>query len=291
MGNKNVKFVFWGNSEFSVLILDGLKEKGFLPSFVVTEKDKPKGRGLKFQANPVKVWAEKNKFPALTPEKLDSNFMQALQETKCDIFIAASYGKILPKKILDIPKHGVLNVHPSLLPKYRGSSPVQSAILNNDKVTGVSVILLDEKMDHGPIIGIRKYELRIMNVEKKSLNAGELEKKLGEIGGELLAEIIPKWIAGEIKPVPQDESEAIYTKKIKKGDGLIDLKDNPFRNFLKIQAFQGWPGAYFFAAHGGKKIRVIVKSARFSDDVLKIERVLPEGRKEMNYEDFLRGLK
>ena len=192
----------------------------------------------------------------------------------------------MPKALLDIPKHGVLNVHPSLLPRLRGASPVRSAILEDERATGVSIMLMDEKMDHGPIVAQATIELEPSEWPPK---ARIFEELMAREGGKLLAEVMPEWIAGNITPEPQDDSKATFCKKITKEDGLIDLSGDPYKNFLKIRGYDGWPGAYFFAERSNKKIRVKINDAEFSNGRLTLKRVTPEGKKEMGYEAFLRS--
>lgn len=332
-----MKFVFFGADDFSVIVLGELKNAGFLPSRVVTAPDRPKGRGLKLSALPVKLWALENGIEFLQPDTLDSSVSYQLKAKSYQLFIVASYGLILPKPILDIPERGTVNVHPSLLPKYRGATPIESQILNDEKEIGVTIMLIDERMDHGPIVAQKL--LQIPNPNNQIPNntqinkiqtpkASELRKTLAEEGGKLLAEVIPRWVAGEIQPVPQDDSQATYTKKLTKADGEIDLSGDAYKNFLKIRAFDGSIGTYFYyspsspfqgevpSVRGGgvgavettppsaqkrrppleqgrveKKIRVKITDADFRDRKLAILRVIPEGKKEMSYEEFLRGLK
>jgi len=281
-------FAFFGTDNFSVGVLDELKKAGLLPKIIITSPDKPKGRGLKITPPPVKLWAIENKIDFLQPEKLDEKFnleigncppaspCEARRAGKLEIGVVASYGKILPAKILASFPKGALNVHPSLLPKYRGASPIQAQILNDEKKVGITIILMDEKMDNGPILASLEFPNEILDSIK-------LSEKLATEGGKLLAETIPKWLAGEIKPIPQDNSQATFCQKITKEDGLIDLNGDSRQNFLKIQAFAGWPGAYFFVEQNGKKIRMKITKASFSDGKLKIESVIPEGKKEVYY--------
>lgn len=276
-------FIFWGTSSFSVGVLEALKESGILPDSIITAPDKPKGRKLIITPPPVKIWAQENNIPFLQPEKFDDALAYDLRTMNYGLFIVASYGKIIPKPILDIPKYGSLNVHPSLLPKLRGASPIQSAILLED-TTGVTIMLLDDKMDHGPIVAQKE-----VPISPWPLKASLLEKILAYEGGKLLGKIIPKWISGEITAQEQDHAKATYTKKFTKEDGLIDLSGDPVVNFRKIQAFDVWPKAYFFTERHGKRIRVTITDAELIDGKLVIKKVLPEGKKEMGYEDFLRG--
>lgn len=282
------RFAFFGTPEFATIILDELEKAGFLPALVITGPDKAKGRKLVITPSEVKEWACTRSIPLLTPERIrgDEAFALALKKADCDLFVVAAYGKIIPKEILDISKHGTLNVHPSLLPKFRGSSPVESAILSNETGTGVTIMLLDEELDHGPIVATRVYASQ--NWPPKG---SELTQALAHEGGKLLAEVIPDWVHGLLFPAPQKHDDATFTKKITKEDGLIDLSGDPLLNYKKIRAYDGWPGAYFFIEHGGKKIRVRITEAHLEGSNLILDRVTPEGKKEMPYEDFLRGVR
>lgn len=276
--------VFFGTPLLAVWVLEELEKGGILPSLVVTAPDKPAGRKLLLTPSPVKVWAAKHGIPILEPEKLDSNFISALKTEIYDLFIVAAYGKLIPKEMLGIPKHGILNVHPSLLPKFRGASPIISAILSGEKETGTSIMLLDEQMDHGPIVA--QESLDISDIPK----ASELGERLARLGGGMLVDLIPKWVTGNLKAREQDHAEASHCGKIIKEDGLINLADDPEKNYRKIRAFDEWPRACFFSERKGKKIRVVIKDARLEDGKLVITRVLPEGKKEVDYVDFQRNL-
>jgi len=282
----NVRFIFFGSSLFSVIVLNELLKAGFKPAAAVTIPDQPAGRGLKNRPSAVKQWAGGKAVPVLTPEKLNGDLIAAIKTFQPHFFITASYGKILPNNLLRLPPRGALNVHPSLLPRYRGPSPVESVIMADDKKTGVSIIEMDDKMDHGPIVAAREVPATPWPPE-----APFLEELLAGEGGRLLVDVIPAWLTGKLIAKPQDESLATYTKKISKEDGRIDLGDDPRKNFLKIKALAGWPGVYFFMERNGRKIRVIIKQASLIRGKLLIDRVLPEGKKEMSYTDFLRGLK
>ena len=297
MIHNSIPIVFFGTSRFSVIILDELKGASILPELIVTAPDTPQGRKLVLTPPLVKTWARENDIPVLQPTKLDDAFCSQLKTENYQLFIVASYGKIIPQKILDIPQHGTLNVHPSLLPKYRGPSPIQSQILADEKDIGVSIMLLDEKMDHGPIVASTQYtgestQYTVHSTQEEGWppKAQELGEALAHKGGALLAKTIPEWVAGAIAPVPQNHDTATYTKKIAKGDALLDLAGDSYQNFLKIRAYDSWPGAYFFAEKNGEHIRVLIKNATLKNGELTITRVLPEGKKEMDYHDFLRGL-
>lgn len=245
----------------------------------------PQGRKLEIKPTHTKVWAEKNNIPVFQPEKLNDEAFAKISEENWDVFIVASYGKIIPERFLNIPKAQTLNVHPSLLPELRGPSPIETAILRDIKNTGVSIMRLDKEMDHGPIVAQKEY--KVEEWPKRE----ELEKTLGAFGGELLADILPQWVSGEIQEKEQDHSKATYCKKIEKQEALLDLSADAYENFRKIKGYSGWPNAFFFVERGDKKIRVVVKDAVFENGELIITRVIPEGKKEMNYQDFMRGLK
>jgi methionyl-tRNA formyltransferase len=244
-------FAFFGSSIDSQYALEQLKRVGLEPAVVIDGKEIP----------------------------------EELYNTDWDFFLVASYGKLLKKELLDLPKHGCINIHPSLLPKFRGPSPYVSAILADERQTGVSLMLMAEKMDAGPILAQARIEIADEDWPPKGLL---LSQMLFTEGVNLLAEVLPAWLSGELKPEPQDESAATYTKKFSDADALLDLSGNPREQFLKIQAFDKSPRAHFFTTKGK---RVVVTEAAFKDGALKIVSVLPEGKKEMPYDDYLRGQK
>lgn len=275
-----INFVFFGTDEFAVGILEELATAGQSPAVVVTTPDRPAGRKMTLTPPPVKVWAENKNIPVLQPEKLNDEFISKLKAKSYDLFVVASYGKIIPKKVIDLPEFGVLNVHPSLLPLYRGASPLESTILAGDTETGVDIMLIDEEMDHGPILAQEKITL------SGNEHYPELRDHLAKIGGKLLAETIPLWIDRKITPTDQDHSKATYTKKITKEDGLIELTNPAKEIYRKFRAFDPWPGVYFFIKKDDDEIRVIIKQARLENGELVIEKVLPAGRKEMSWSEF-----
>jgi methionyl-tRNA formyltransferase len=288
MFNKNIKIAYFGTSEFSVIVLDELKKLGVLPDLVVTTVDKPVGRKMILTPNPTKIWAENNSVEYTTPEKLkDESFLKKISEY--NLFIVASYGKIIPKAVIDMPKYHVLNVHPSLLPKYRGPSPLQEQIINNEKEVGVTIMMIDEQVDHGAIIAQEK-----VDIPSWPIGFRKLEEVLGKEGARIIVNILPDWIQGKIEPKEQDHTQASITKKIEKSDGFLVLPDGyiweRYEDYLKYLAYEEWPGTYFEIEKEGKKMRVIIKKASWKNDAFEIERVVPEGKKEMDYKDFLRGL-
>jgi len=278
-----MRYAFFGTDEFSLGVLEELTKSGFKPSLIVTMPDAPKGRGRVLTPPPIKIWSGQNNVPILQPEKLDKDFCHKLSVMGYELFVVASYGKIIPKNILDLPKHKTLNVHPSLLPRLRGASPIQTAILS-EETTGVSIMRLDEKMDHGPIV-----DQEVVEFPSWPIPATELEDKLAHEGGKLLAHILPDWIPGNIEEQEQDEDQATYTKKITKEEGLISLSDSGELNYRRFLAYQPWPGTYFFANKGGQEIRVLIKDATLENGKFNILKVLPEGKKEMSFSDFSRN--
>jgi methionyl-tRNA formyltransferase len=247
----NPKIIFIGTPEFGAIILEELIKASFKPALVITETDKPVGRKKIITPPPVKITGQKFNLPIAQPEKI-KNCKLEIENLQPDLIIVAAYGQIIPKEILDIPKYGCLNVHPSLLPKYRGATPVQSAILNGDEETGVSVMLLDEKMDHGPILAQRKLKFSISNLQFTNLH-----NELAKVGAELLTEVIPQWINGEIKAVAQDETKATFTKILKREDGKIDWTKSAEEIERQVRAFDPWPGSFTECGENKFKIKTI----------------------------------
>src|SRR3989344_8357468 len=193
-----MNFVFFGTPDVAEETLEILKESGFLPSLIVTSPDKPQGRKMLITPPPVKVWAIENNIPYIQPEKIKGGDLK----NNFDLAIVVAYGKLLSEEIINTPKLGSINIHYSLLPKYRGASPVESAILNGETETGVTIQRMEYKMDSGAILTQEK--VSILPDEK----APDIRKRLIEIGGKLLVKILPEFVDGKIKPVPQNESLA-----------------------------------------------------------------------------------
>lgn len=276
-------FAYFGTPTLSTVVLDSLEARGFVPALVITAPDKPAGRGLEMQPSPTKRWALERDVDVVTPEKLtDPQFIAELSNTDWDVFVVAMYAKLIPKELLDMPQRGVLNVHPSLLPKFRGPSPVLSAILADERETGVSIMQLTEGMDEGPVVAQARIE-----IEEAAwpLKGSQMETLLAQEGGNLLAELLPDWVAGSLTAEEQDGAKATYTKKFDSSDALLDLT-KPREAFLKIRAFDQSPRAYFIARN---EKRIIVTEATWTGDDIEIVRVIPEGKKEMLYSDYLRG--
>ena len=267
----------------SAVVLDELAKLGYIPALIVTTPDKPQGRKLVVTPNVVKTWATEHRIPVLSPAKLDAAAIAEISKTPVDVFVVASYGKLMPEALIESPRGKTLNIHPSLLPLYRGASPLQSAILDDAKKTGVSIMRIDAEMDHGPIVAQKEVAIT------EWTTYDEFEAFMACEGAHLLVSILPDWVAGKIRAREQDHSRATYTTKFKKEDALIDLAGDPYANFRKIQAFHTRPQAYFMISRNGVSMRVKVTAASFKGGTLTIEKVIPEGGKEMTYADFVSG--
>lgn len=314
-----MKFVFFGTPEFAAIVLEKLIAAGYVPAAVVCNSDELIGRKQVLTSPPTKVLAEKFNIRVFQPEKLRDNleFTEQLKNLKPDLAIVAAYGKILPKEILDIPVHGFLNIHTSLLPAYRGASPIQYAILNGERKTGVTIMKVDEEMDHGPIIS--NIKIQILNDDTFE----SLSQKLATLGAEFLIKIIPDYISGKLKPITQDHSKATYTKIIKKEDGKINWLKSAGEIERMTRAFYPWPAAWtlwngkvFHPAGGhpqGEKILKIIKAEVLKNDsnykigevflddgnlmiqcgnsALAIKKLQLEGGKILSAKEFLNGHK
>jgi methionyl-tRNA formyltransferase len=275
-----MKIVYIATPSFGAIILEKLIKAGHKPFLVITETDKPIGRKQTIVPPPVKVLAEEYHIPVAQPEKIGL-WQEELKKLEPDLGIIASYGQILPKEILEIPKYGFINVHPSLLPKYRGSAPIQYAILNGDDKTGVTIMRVAEKLDAGPIL---VQEEIAINQNETFLS---LHDKLADLGAKLLIEALPKLIAGRLAPQDQDETKATFTKRLKIKDGLIDLKEPAEISVRKIRALNPEPGTY--SIYNSKRLKIL--EAKVEQGRLIINQVQLEGKKPMAFEDFLRGHK
>lgn len=296
------KIVFFGTSKFAIPALEALIGAGYEVAAVVTQPDRPAGRKQEPLPSPVKQVALKLGLKVVQPQNLDSKF----QVRDSDLFIVASYGEIIPKTILDLPKFGVLNIHPSLLPKHRGPSPIQAAILSGDRETGVSIIKLDEEMDHGPILAKSKFQITDSKIEFKNLH-----DQLAKLGTDLLIETLPKCLAGKLQPIPQDHAKATFTKIITKSDGRIDWKKPAKEIDRMVRAYHLWPVAWTML--DGRRLKIYSSTslpltngaaAQMAGEVetstdklfvstgggfLEIVSLQLEGGKRLTAADFLRG--
>ena len=235
-----MRIVFMGTPELAAVSLRRLiATPEFEVVCVVTQPDQPKGRGLKLTPSPVKEVAQQANLPILQPQRArEENFIQQLAELKPELIAVAAYGQILPKAILDLPRFGCLNVHTSLLPKYRGAAPIQHAILNGDAETGVTIMKMDVGLDTGDMLAQERTPI------DPSDNSQTLHDRLAEIGAELLARTIPQYASGALQPRPQPADGATYASKIKKQDGEIDWTQPAHAIGNRVRAFMPWPGAF-----------------------------------------------
>ena len=233
------RIVFFGTPSFAVPTLKSLLQGSEDVIAVVTQPDREKGRGRKVVSSPVKELVLPLGIPVLQPEKVkEETFQKHVKALYPDLFVVVAYGQILPKLLLEIPKHGAVNVHASLLPKYRGAAPIVWAILKGEKVTGVTTMIMDEGMDTGNIL----LQAEILIGEKETSET--LHDRLALLGAQLLLETVTQMKAGDIRPVPQDHSKATYAPPLRKEDGRIDWRKDAEEIDHQVRAFHPWPGAY-----------------------------------------------
>lgn len=280
MNTNNLKFIFFGTPEVASKTLEILKEEGYIPMVIVTSQDKPSGRGLGMHETPVAIWAKNNNIKCLKPEKLTPEFIDNLETT--DLNIVVAYGKIIPEILINKPRLGTINIHYSLLPKWRGASPLEASLLNGDETTGISIQQMEYKLDSGPILTEKGINIRIEETKK------DIRNKLILLGAESLCDLLPKIESQSILPIPQDEINATFCKKIKKEDGEININGNQKEIWNKYRAFYGWPGVFFFIEKKSKKLRIKITEAIYENNSFIIKRVVPEGKKEISYGEFLK---
>ena len=253
------RIVFAGTPEFALASLAALVDAGHSVVAVYTQPDRPAGRGRRVTASPVKRFAVERGIEVLQPETFrDQAAVAGLTALQPDVLIVAAYGLILPQNVLDVPTHGCLNVHASVLPRWRGAAPIQAAIFSADETTGVSLMRMTAGLDCGPV-----FSVSVTAIGKKE-SAGELHDRLAALGGELLVKDLPKILRGDISPVSQDESLATYAAKIQKQDAELDWTLSADELQRRIRAYNPVPGAFFFA---GDDLRVKVWQASVVADV------------------------
>lgn len=278
---QKTRIIFWGTPEFAVPSFFELLQKKYEIVSVVTQPDKPVGRKQELTASPVKKAALKYNVLVLQPEDVkNANFIKRIKNLDPDLCVVAAYGNIIPKNILDIPEYGFINVHTSLLPKLRGASPMQTAILEDHPKTGVTIMQMDEKMDTGPIL--MQKEVILTNKD----NLESLHDNLKILGANLLVEAIPPYMLGNLKPAIQDDSEATYSELISKDTGKIDLEnDLPEEIERKIRALSPWPGVW--TIYKNKRLKIL--AVHLDENKLILDQVQPEGKKPMTWAEFIRG--
>jgi methionyl-tRNA formyltransferase len=298
-----MNIVFMGSPEFAIPSLDALSAKHELDLVgVFTQPDRPAGRGRKLRSSPVKLRGNELGVSIYQPDSLKSpEIISILQALNTELIVVAAYGLILPPKILDLPKFGSINVHASLLPRWRGAAPIQAAIQAGDSYTGVTIMKMDPGLDTGPILSQRRIAIH------SSDTGGTLSERLADLGAELLLKTIPGYISGELHPHNQEDNKATYAPMLKKSDGRLDFMRPAIELERQIRAFAPWPSSFF--EWGNNRIR-IHKADALSDGTLEpgvvgkiedkpaiganpgtllLQIVQPAGRNEMPGEDFIRG--
>ena len=300
-----MNIVFMGTPDFAIPTFKALIDSEHSVSAVFTQTDKPKGRGHKLRPPPVKVLAEENDIAVYQPESLkknDDEYIRIIKDINPDIIVVAAYGKILPKEVLDIPRFGCINIHGSLLPKYRGAAPIQWSVLNGDEETGITTMLMNEGLDTGDILLTEK------TIIGKNETASELFDRLSVMGAELLMKTIDALQKGEVIPTKQDDSKATYAQMLSKDLSNIDF-NRPVREVhKKICGLSDWPCAV--TSINGKRLKVyrsevvsnenpdavpgeIINEKNFTiaciDGSIRLVEVQAEGSKRMKSEDYLRG--
>ena len=298
--NKNI--IFFGSDINAKNLLEKLLLSNFNISLVITKSEKKTGREKK--QNPVKLFCIEKNIEFLEVDKIEKKHIEIIKSHNPDVGILLAYGVLVSQDVIDLFTNGIINIHPSMLPKYRGSSPVQTALLNGDKDTGVSIMLLSKKMDAGPIIVQQKLKI------EKSDNYSTLSEKLFKQGIELLLQNLKKYLQKEIVTIPQNEEQKTITKMIEKSDGLINFEDTAKNIYNKIRAFELWPGAY--TKFNGKILKIIEADyentntenkigkiferdekifIQCKDSILELKKVQLEGKSSCDIKSFINGYK
>jgi methionyl-tRNA formyltransferase len=269
------RFVYFGSFYRSAEILEYIVNAGYMPAAIVCGPDRPAGRDRTLTPPAVKkIVLEKGwKVEVLQPEKVP-DIIPRLKEIAADFFIVMGYAQIIPQSVLDLPRLGTIGVHPSLLPKYRGASPMQSALLAGETETGVTLYIMDNKMDHGPIIATQKFPIA------EGENDISLGHKAARVAGELLVKTLPSFVAGSSAAREQDHTQATFTKKFTTADGQVDMqKDAPLTMYRKIKALNPEPSVWTMNFPGREGVRVKLLDATWVDEKLKITEIQPAGKK------------
>ncbi len=276
-----IRVVFYGTSAFAVPALEALaRDARFDVIGVVTQPDRPAGRKGELAKPAMKIAAEALMLPILQFERVkDDASYDALKNLGGDVAVVASFGQIIPQRLLDVYPHGAVNIHGSILPEYRGASPITAAIRDGKTETGVTIMLMDAKMDHGPILSIAKEPILADDT------AESLTPRMAMLGATILPDVLAKHVAGEIKPIEQDHSKATGVKLLTREDGRLDLTRPAVELERLVRAMTPWPGTFF--EQDGKRIKVL--KARVEGDAFIPLEVQPEGKKPMTYADYQRG--
>ncbi len=302
-----VQVVFMGSPQFATPTLQALA-KQYRVVGVVTQPDRPAGRGQLLAPPPVKVLAEALSLPIIQPRRLrEPAALAQLQEWQPELIVVAAFGQILRPEVLNLPERGCINVHASMLPRWRGAAPIQAAILNGDRETGISIMQMDPGVDTGAILAQRAETIR------ENDTAGTLSERLAELGAELLLENLPGFLEGRLVPKAQDDALATYAPMLNKEDGLLDFSQPAESLERRVRAMQPWPGAHFTwqgerlkvyrvsvaevpaelaQSLPGQTLRWAGKPAlRAADGLLVLEEVQPAGKRRLTGKEFLPGAK
>lgn len=275
--NKDLRVVFFGTPTFVIPVLETLNQN-FSIVGVVTTPDQKSGRKQILTPTPIKTYCLEKNLPVkiITNQHFSNDTIQQLTTLKPDLFVVAAYGKIIPKEILEIPKCGAINIHPSLLPKYRGASPIQSAIFHGDKTSGLTIIKMDEQMDHGPIL----YAKELVLINEDTFHS--LSIKMFQVAAEALPHVIEELVREKLEPLSQDDTKATFCDHITKDQGYFDIANPPSPEKLDrmIRAYYPWPTTWTKISIGGQE-----KIVKF----LPGKKLQVEGKNPMSYKDFFNG--
>jgi methionyl-tRNA formyltransferase len=299
----NYRVVFMGSPDFALPTLQALAKNYHLTG-VVTQPDRPAGRGRKMTPPPVKVLAQELDLPVIQPPRVrEPEAMAQIREWRPDVIVVAAFGQILKTDLLELPPHGCVNVHASLLPRWRGAAPINAAILHGDSQTGITIMKMDPGMDTGPIISTQAIPI------EPDDTAGSLSVKLAQLGADLLVETLPTYLSGELQPQPQPEDETLitYAPRIQKAEGELDFSESAETLSRRVRAFQPWPGTFtrwkeqrlkihraqaVDTPSPGTGIRTIFEgrpAIGAAEGLFVLDEVQPSGKKSMPGEVFLRG--
>lgn len=271
--------VFFSSDESFETYYNALKGTSYEIDLLISESPKEKGRGRKPSPNAAHAFAKEVGLKVLTPHKLDESFIKEISPNEPVIGIVFAYGKIIPQAVMDIFKYGIINIHPSLLPKYRGPSPIQTSLLNNDTTSGYSIIKLTKRLDAGDVLFQEKEKI------KNDDNYESLKTRLVDKSSQALPEIIKQYIDGDINIESQDEDLASYTKMIEKSDGIIDKSDDALSAYSKFRAYYTWPKARIKL----NSDYLIIHDAEYKDGHLILKKVQKSGKRAMSIKEFVNG--
>lgn len=304
----SARSVFFGTPDFAVPIVEATAEVTELVA-VVTQPDRPKGRGQELAEPPVKAWAKARGIPVFQPAKLRDGVLAAeLRALSPDVAVVAAYGRILPKDLLDLPRLGCVNVHGSILPRYRGAAPIQWAVANDESETGVTLMRMDEGLDTGDMLAMRKIPIGPED------NGGSMHDALARLGGELIREELPRYLEGKLQPVPQDHEKATLAPILAKDQGRLEFGQPARLLAARVRGFHPWPGTYTYLAPGGKDLLKVLAAAPAArpdssadappgtvlslspllvatgdGSALELREVQPEGKRRMPADAFVAG--